>query len=70
MFTEYERMSLHKDPLQAGRAQLHIAFTYAISFEVKADIKQFQTYVQKSARNGLIMAKAVYKLLRGWRLDP
>lgn len=70
IFSDFERMALHKDPLKAARAQLHIAFAYGVGFGVEKDIKKFQTYLQKSAKNGLNVAKAILKLIQGWRLDP
>ena len=70
IFEDFERMALHKETLQAARAQLHIAFAYGVGFGTKKDIKQFQHYLQKAASNGLNVAKAMLKLVQGWRLDP
>lgn len=64
IFSDFERMALHKEPLQAARAQLHIAFAYGVGFGVKRDTQQFQHYVHKAAKNGLGVAKAML------RLDP
>ena len=66
MFSDFERMALHKDSSQAARAQLHIAFAYGVGFGVEKDVKLFEQYVQKSAKNELTAAKAILALLQGW----
>lgn len=63
IFQDFQTMASHKDPVQAARATLHVAFAYAIGLGVKQNLLTFKTLVQKSANEGLPIAKAMRNLI-------
>jgi ankyrin repeat protein len=64
-FQDFELVVTHKDPVQANRANLHVADAYASGFGVDQSLPTFRRIVQKRANEGLQIAKAIAEIVNG-----
>ena len=55
-------MVAHKDPVQASRANLHVAYAYATGFGVDQSLSAFRTNVQRCTDEGVQIAMCIKNL--------
>ena len=60
---EFQLTAKHKDPIQAARSSLHLAFAHACGFGVSSDLSVFPAMVEKCAPNVLPITSALISLL-------
>ena len=62
IFQDFHLMVAHKDPVQASRANLHVAYAYATGFGVEQSLSAFRRNVQKCTADGLQIAMCMEEL--------
>ena len=64
IFQDFQLLSSNRDPEQAARANLQLAYSYAIGFGVRQNLDKFEKIIAKCASDGLHVAQALAKLVQ------
>ena len=64
IFQDFQVMVAHKDPVQASRANLHVAYAYATGFGVEQSLSAFRTNLQKCTDDGLQIVTSMRELFK------
>ena len=62
IFQDFRLIVTHKDPVQASRAKLHVAYAYATGFGIEQNLTAFRISVKKCAANGLQIVTSLQEL--------
>ena len=62
IFQDFQLMVAHKDPVQASRANLHVAYAYATGFGVEQSLSAFRINTRKCTDDGLQIAVSMKEL--------